>query len=310
MLQWLLLMVTQMTRTLHPSVTSWRDDSGMNNAQAQRQNGDHGAVPSIATHAHGITLPGQIQRSAEVQRLEAVWAVHQDEVREAQRLRYRVFADEMGARLTPPAGTPAGLDVDIFDAYCEHLLVRTVETADAPAQVVGTYRLLTPMAARRVGGLYMDSEFDLLRLDPLRPRMVEMGRTCTDAAWRAGGIVLMLWSALAEFMLRNRLDITLGCASVPMRDGGHLAASVWNQLRQSHLTAIELQVQPRLALPVDELQGDLDVEPPALIKGYLKCGGKLLGAPAWDPDFGTADLPMMLDLADLPAAYRRRFIRA
>jgi putative hemolysin len=243
-------------------------------------------------------------------RLEAVWAAHQDDVREAQRLRHRVFAGEMGARLSPPAGTPAGLDVDVFDAYCEHLLVRTVETVDAPAQVVATYRLLTPMAARRVGGLYMDGEFDLLRLKHLRPRIVEMGRTCTDAAWRSGGIVLMLWSALAEFMLRNRLDITVGCASVPMRDGGHMAASVWNDLRRSHLTPIELQVRPRLPLPVDDLQGDLDVEAPALIKGYLKCGGKLLGAPAWDPDFGTADLPMMLDLADLPAAYRRRFIRA
>jgi putative hemolysin len=258
-----------------------------------------------------IAPPGlALQSSAAAPRLETVWARQQDEVREAQRLRYRVFADEMGARLAPPAGTPAGLDVDIFDAHCEHLLVRTVETADAPSQVVGTYRLLTPAAARRVGSLYMDSEFDLLRLNHLRPRMVEMGRTCTDAAWRSGAVVLMLWSALAEFMLRNRLDITLGCASVPMRDGGHMAASVWNTLRQAHLTPIEWQVRPRLPLPVDDLQGDLEVDPPALIKGYLKCGGKLLGAPAWDPDFGTADLPMMLDLADLPAAYRRRFIRA
>jgi putative hemolysin len=95
-----------------------------------------------------------------------------------------------------------------------------------------------------------------------------------------------------------------------MRDGGHHAASVWHGLRQSYLVAPELQVLPRLALPVDDLGGDLQAEPPALIKGYLKCGGKLLGAPAWDPDFGTADLPMMLDLADLPASYRRRFIRA
>jgi putative hemolysin len=67
-------------------------------------------------------------------------------------------------------------------------------------------------------------------------------------------------------------------------------------------------VQPRLALPVDDLDGELDVEPPPLIKGYLKCGAKVLGAPAWDPDFGVADLPMMMDLNDLPAAYRRRFM--
>ena len=87
-------------------------------------------------------------------RLEALWARHADEVRQAQRLRYQVFVDEMGARLSPPPGTPEGLDIDRFDDACEHLLVRTVETADAPAEVVGTYRVLTPAAARLTGGLY------------------------------------------------------------------------------------------------------------------------------------------------------------
>lgn len=242
--------------------------------------------------------------------LEAVWARHDDDVREAQRLRHRVFADEMGARLNPPAGTPPGLDVDAFDAHCEHLLVRIAETADNPARVVGTYRVLTPDAARRAGSLYTDQEFDLSALDPLRPRIAELGRSCTDPAFRQGGVILMLWSALADFMLRNGLDITVGCASVTLHDGGHTAASLWHLLRRNHLAEPPLAAHPRLPLPVDRLQGDLPVEPPALIKGYLKCGGKLLGPPAWDPDFRTADLPMIMQLADLPAAYRRRFIRA
>jgi putative hemolysin len=247
---------------------------------------------------------------AAASRLEVVWALRDDQVREAQRLRHRVFADEMGARLSPLAGTPPGLDVDAFDAHCEHLLVRIAETADAPARVVGTYRVLTPMAARRAGGLYSDNEFDLSRLDALRPRIAELGRSCTDPAFRNGGVILMLWSALADFMLRNGLDITVGCASVPMHDGGHIAASLWRLLRSTYLADERLAARPRLPLPVDSLQGDLPVEPPALIKGYLKCGGKVLGPPAWDPDFRTADLPMMMNLADLPAAYRRRFIRA
>lgn len=242
--------------------------------------------------------------------LAASWAVHADEVREAQRLRFRVFAEEMGAQLRPAPGTPPGQDVDAFDAHCEHLLVRTAATDHAPARVVGTYRVLTPMAARQAGGLYSDSEFDLHRLDPLRPRIAELGRSCTDPAFRTGGVILMLWAALADFMMRNGLDITVGCASIPMHDGGHTAASLWQQLRQTHLAPPEFAAFPRLPLPVHSLQGDLAVEPPALIKGYLKCGGKVLGPPAWDPDFGTADLPMMMNLTDLPAAYRRRFIRA
>ena len=251
-----------------------------------------------------------IHASTDALPLAASWAVHADDVREAQRLRFRVFADEMGAQLRPAPGTPPGLDVDAFDAHCEHLLVRTAATDQAPARGVGTYRVLTPMAARQAGGLYSDSEFDLQRLAPLRPRIAELGRSCTDPAYRTGGVILMLWAALADFMQRNSLDITVGCASIAMHDGGHTAASLWQQLRQTHLAAEEFAAFPRLPLPVHSLQGDLAVEPPALIKGYLKCGGKLLGPPAWDPDFGTADLPMMMNLADLPAAYRRRFIRA
>jgi len=95
---------------------------------------------------------------------------------------------------------------------------------------------------------------------------------------------------------------------VSMRDGGHMAASLWNQLRRTHIAPIEWQVYPRLPLPVDELQCDLDVEAPALIKGYLRCGAKVLGPPAWDPDFNTADLPMLMRIADLPTRYRKHFL--
>jgi putative hemolysin len=214
----------------------------------------------------------------------------------------------MGASLVPLAGTPPGLDVDAFDAHCEHLLVRTCETSHAPSKVVGTYRVLTPDAALRTGGLYTDAEFDLCALDGLRPRMAELGRSCTDPAWRSGAVILMLWSTLAEFMARNRLDLMVGCASVPMSDGGHAAASLWAQLQRSHLAPAADRVLPRLPLPVDQLRSDLKVEGPPLIKGYLKCGAKVLGPPAWDPQFGCADLPMMLRLADLPDGHRRRFL--
>ena len=241
-------------------------------------------------------------------RLEVLWARHADDVVEAQRLRYRVFVDEMGARLSVPAGTPPGLDVDLYDRHCEHLIVRTQETAHAPSQVIGTYRVLTPGAARLVGGLYSDTEFDLVRLNGLRSRMAELGRSCTDPAWRHGGVILMLWSTLGEFMHRNSLDLVVGCASISMHDGGHVAASLWRSLQASHLAPIEEQVTPRLPLPVESLRSDLPAEPPTLIKGYLRCGARVLGAPAWDPAFGTADLPMMLKLANLPAAYRRRFV--
>lgn len=239
---------------------------------------------------------------------EVTWARHADEVRAAQRLRHDVFVDEMGARLNVPTGTPPGHDADLFDDFCEHLLVRTLPHGDTPAQVIGTYRVLTPAAARRAGGYYSDTEFDLTRLRPLRERMAELGRSCVHPDHRAGGVILALWGALAAFMKDNGLDTVVGCASIGMRDGGHTAASLWARLREAHLAGVEYQVRPRLALPVDELDQSLAVEAPALVKGYLRCGARVLGAPAWDPDFNTADLPMLLRLADLPARYRKHFL--
>lgn len=239
--------------------------------------------------------------------ISVAWARHQDEVREAQRLRYEVFCGEMGARLETRL---AGHDIDLFDEYCEHLLVRERATQ----QVIGTYRVLTPTQAGRIGSFYSDTEFDLWRLRQLRERMVELGRSCVHPDHRQGGVILALWTALGGFMQRNGLDVMIGCASIPMLHNGvvsgDLAASVWRQVRATYLSPIEFQVTPRLPLPVEQLDDSLAVEPPALIKGYLRLGAKVLGPPAWDPDFNTADLPMMMRIQDLPARYRKHFLGA
>ncbi|HRN74235.1 GNAT family N-acyltransferase [Ottowia sp.] len=239
--------------------------------------------------------------------IEVAWARHQDEVRAAQRLRYQVFAREMGARLS---NLLPEHDIDLFDDYCEHLLVRD----EATQEVIGTYRVLTPGQARRVGSTYSDTEFDLTRLRGLRSRMVELGRSCVHAEHRHGGVIMALWTALGEFMVRNHLDTMIGCASIPLMQGGvwggDVAASIWRQVREKHLAPIEFQVRPRLALPLDNLNDQLEVEPPALIKGYLRLGTKVLGAPAWDPDFNSADLPLMMRFADLHPRYRKHFLGA
>lgn len=249
------------------------------------------------------TLP-LVGSKASKQGIVVSWASHLDEVREAQRLRYQVFAGEMGARLT---GSEPGHDIDLFDDYCEHLLVRDQASGD----VVGTYRVLTPAQAKRVGSTYSDTEFDLTRLRSLRDRMVELGRSCVHADHRHGGVILALWGALAEFMERNQLDTMIGCASIPMQChglvSGQAAASIWHQVKQTHLAAIEYHVRPRLPLPVEQFDHSVVIEPPALIKGYLRLGAKVLGAPAWDPDFNSADLPMMMRIQDLPSRYRKHF---
>ncbi|MDP4590623.1 MAG: GNAT family N-acetyltransferase, partial [Burkholderiaceae bacterium] len=111
--------------------------------------------------------------------LLASWAISKEEVKEAQRLRFSVFAEEMGAKL-PHA--ELGLDIDEFDDYCDHLVIRDQNTLN----VVGTYRVLPPHQAMAIGRLYSDSEFDLSRLDHLRPNIVELGRSCVHADYRSG----------------------------------------------------------------------------------------------------------------------------
>ena len=264
-------------------------------------------LPRGSLHPSATATPQARMAGTTPAGIEVSWARHLDEVREAQRLRYHVFAGEMGARL---ASTLPGHDVDVFDDYCEHLLVRDV----ASGQVIGTYRVLTPAQAQRAGSTYSDTEFDLTRLRGLRERMVELGRSCVHPEHRHGGVIMALWGALTEFMVRNQLDVMIGCASIPMLHNGvvsgDLAASIWHQLKQTHLAPIECHVLPRLALPVEELDHTLQIDPPALIKGYLRLGAKVLGAPAWDPDFNTADLPMMMRIADLPSRYRKHFLGA
>lgn len=223
------------------------------------------------------------------------------EIHDAQKLRYRIFADELGANL--PTRTP-GVDQDIYDPYCKHLVVRD-ENSGA---VVGTYRILSPEKARKIGGYYSENEFDLTRLLHLRPRMVEIGRSCVHPDYRTGATITLLWSGLVKYMLENNYDYLIGCASISMADGGHAAASLFSQLG-GNMSPLEYRVFPRCPLPLAALKNDLPAELPPLIKGYLRAGAYVCGDPAWDPDFNTADLLMLMPMSRLDGRYAKHFIR-
>lgn len=218
-----------------------------------------------------------------------------------QRLRFRVFTQDMGARFPEAEGDR---DVDRFDAWCIHFMVRE----SGSDQVVGTYRLLTPEAAVQAGRYYSDAEFDLTPLAPFRSRMVEVGRSCIDAGFRHGTAIMLLWSGLAQVMMQGNYRYMLGCASVSLQDGGETASEVW---RQAQALMAQRPLGPRIRplhpYPLDRLNSSRPVRLPPLIKGYLKLGCTICGAPAWDPDFNTADFPILLDLEWLDSRYRRHF---
>jgi putative hemolysin len=247
-------------------------------------------------HSRTITAAGPMSR------FKVFLARHGDDVLAAQCLRWRVFAEEQGARLATPH---AGIDIDRFDSHCEHLIVRDCVTET----VVGTYRLLSAAASMATGGFYSEQEFDLARLIRLRPGMIEMGRSCVHPDYRGGAIIALLWAGLGDYIARMGARTLIGCASISLADGGHGAASIYASAVRSHLSPRAHRVRPLHPLPLQGLDKTRDATPPPLIKGYLRSGAMICGAPALDPDFNTADLFMMLPLDRLESRYARHFQR-
>ncbi len=260
-------------------------------------------IPLAPSFGSAQNAPHQRERVLEkkpAQSYELSFANSTADIVEAQRLRYKVFAEEMGANLVSAA---SGHDIDEFDEHCEHLLVREADTG----RVIGAYRLLPPENARKLGRFYSESEFDLSRLTHLRERSVEAGRSCVHWEHRNGAVIMLLWSGIAQYMKRYGYEYLIGCASISLRDGGHSAANLFAGLKESQFTDAEYRVFPKLPLPVEKLRNQDPVEMPPLVKGYLRAGAKVGGAPAWDPDFNTADLFVMLPMASLNPRYARHF---
>lgn len=230
----------------------------------------------------------------------ASFARDENEIREAQRLRFKVFAGEMGANLASHA---EGIDRDMYDPYCDHLLVRE----NTSGEVVGTYRLLRPEQARKIGGFYSEDEFDLTRFTHMRDQMVEVGRSCVHPDFRNGTVISLLWAGVIQFAETNGYDYIFGCASISMADGGHSAASIYNKLRVDCMSPVEWRVFPRCPLPIEALDGTLNAPLPPLLKGYMRLGAHICGDPAWDPDFNTADLLVLLPMARMNTRYIRHF---
>lgn len=232
-------------------------------------------------------------------------AQQQAEVRAAQRLRHRVFAGEMGAVLH---SSQPGLDVDEFDAHCDHLVVRE----DRTGEIVGTYRMLPPDGARRAGGLYCETEFAIPGLVGLREVLVETGRSCVHPDHRTGAVVSLVWAGIARYMLLTGYRWLVGCASVPLRTpgapDGALVAGVWETVKARHLAPEQYRVQPHRPWDVETVSRPPRVTLPPLLRGYLRLGAWVCGPPAHDPDFGVADFLVLLGLDRMDPRYARHFL--
>ena len=222
------------------------------------------------------------------------------EMEAAQRLRYAIFAGEMGAKLH---NRIPGLDHDRFDAYCQHLLVR-----DGLGQVIGCTRLLAPEGARRAGGFYSQTEFDLTPVLALPGRFLEIGRTCVHPDYRNGATISTLWSGLAAFIAEQRVDYLIGCASLPLGAEGSEARALYAELAARHLVPEALRVKPHLPLPRRDGVAWSEYAVPPLLKAYLRLGAQIGGEPCLDPDFHVADVFILLASQRIERRYARHFL--
>lgn len=251
--------------------------------------------------------------------LEVRLAETEEEIEQAQRLRYRVFYEEMSAIPSPEMRTERR-DFDRFDAVCDHLLVvdRAVHDDDGQPAVVGTYRLMRDEYAARAGGFYSAGEYDLtpmLRGLPAGTRHLELGRSCILKDYRTKpGTMQLLWRGVMAYVARFNIDLMFGCASLAGTDPDALATSL-SYLYHFHLLPPELRVRarPELFIEMNRMPKEA-IDPkealralPPLVKGYARAGAHIGDGAVIDRQFGTTDVFIYLPVAKIDTRYRSRF---
>lgn len=229
--------------------------------------------------------------------------IAQDEtaIRASQKLRHRVFAGEMGARLHTRT---EGLDYDELDDYCDHLLVLEADTG----HVAACTRLLTDNQAGRLGRFYSEGEFELANVLALPGRFLEVGRTCVDPAYRGSAVLSVLWSGLAEYAHRGSFHYLMGCASITPGPHGFAVDAVYRQIEPTQFGPEGLAVRPKNPVPAWKRCRQDESGIPPLLQAYLRLGAQVLGEPCWDEDFNVMDVFILLDLARLSERYEKRYL--
>ena len=246
-------------------------------------------------------------------RLEVRLAKNDAEIAAAQRLRYEVFYEELSAKASPEVAAERR-DFDRFDPFCDHLIV--LDHAEAPARVVGVYRLLRRDMAAQVGQFYTQDEFNIRKLLRGGRQVLELGRSCVHPDFRSAGVMNLMWRALAHYIVMHDVKILFGCASFPGADPEKHELAL-SYLYQKHLAPS--QIRPRAIRKrfvsmnrlseesVDEKDAQLAIPP--LLRGYLRLGGVIGDGAVVDEQFDTLDVCIVVRTDQLAEDYARRYQR-
>lgn len=238
-----------------------------------------------------------------------------DEIAEAQALRYRVFYDERKAKPTAEMAA-AGRDFDDFDTVADHLLVLHRESDGAEERVIGTYRLIRRVAAERHGGFYTADEYTIDMLVAHPGEVLELGRSCVDAAFRNRPTMQLLWRGIAQYVMHFKIELMFGCASLPGVDLQELGDQL-SYLHHYHLAPEELRpraLQSRYANMNIVEKESFDAKRvaaslPPLIKGYIRLGGYVGDGAVIDHQFNTTDVCVVVKTDLVTGKYFKHYTR-
>lgn len=245
--------------------------------------------------------------------LEVRLAQSEAELVMAQRLRYRIFCEEMGASANQEVQTQKR-DFDKFDDACNHVLVLD-HTRPEGEKVVGTYRILASRNMPKVGNFYTETEYDISKIKAYTGEVMELGRSCVEVPYRTRPVIQLLWKGIGAYVAARNIKVMFGCASFNGTDPkAHQLALAY--LHHFHLAPEE--IRPRalpeyftkmnlMAKEAVDARAAIQAMPP-LIKGYLRLGGMVGDGAVIDYAYNTTDVCIVVMTEAMTGKYSKRYI--
>lgn len=244
--------------------------------------------------------------------LEVIVAARREDIAQAQRLRYRVFVEEMGAKSTPEMARTSR-DADAFDAVCDHLLVIDHQP-EGGYRIVGTYRMLRRSGMEKIGRFYTEAEYDIAAIRAYAGEILEVGRSCVDPAYRSRAVMQLLWRGIGAYVAAFDVALLFGCASFPGTDAAAHAEAL-SYLHHHHLAPEEIRpvaltdrYEEMNRLPKDAFDAKRAFAAlPPLIKGYLRLGGFVGHGAVIDHEYNTTDVSIVVKTDRVSGKYAERY---
>lgn len=233
-----------------------------------------------------------------------------EELKKAFSLRYQVFQVEMvGSEVL------IGEDHDEYDQVSDHLAIFDTQSN----QMIATCRLNCSLFSNR---FYSEQEFKCAALISLPDIKLEIGRVCVHQDFRKGIVIMLLWKAIAEYMLKTESKFLFGCGSVQTQNPKE-AVILYRYLQETGKIRNSYEISPTEKYQSAEFESLLlnyerllnaDEQAlaknllPSLCRSYFDIGCFSPGKPAFDRDFKCIDFLTILDVNELSPLIRRKMM--